>query len=142
MTYAIDTNVILDIMFADPTFGPASRDFLEALSADNIFIACDVVWAEASAAFNDKALFRRQMAALGIEYSPMSETAAIRAGSIWRLARATQKSKGSTRLAVVPDFLVGAHAMECADALITRDRGFMRRWFTDLTIADPSTKRT
>ena len=97
---------------------------------------------EASAAFNDKALFRRQMAALGIEYSPMSETAAIRAGSIWRLARATQKSKGSTRLAVVPDFLVGAHAMECADALITRDRGFMRRWFTDLTIADPSAKRT
>ena len=142
MTYAIDTNVILDIMFADPTFGPASRDFLEALSVGNIFIACDVVWAEASAAFNDKALFRRQMAALGIEYSPMSETAAIRAGSTWRLARAVQKSKGASRLAIVPDFLVGAHAMECADALITRDRGFMRRWFTDLTIADPSTKRT
>ena len=87
-------------------------------------------------------MFRRQMAALGIEYSPMSETAAIRAGSTWRLARAVQKSKGASRLAIVPDFLVGAHAVECADALITRDRGFMRRWFTGLTIADPSAKRT
>ena len=38
-------------------------------------------------------------------------------------------------------FLIGAHALECADALITRDRGFMRKWFSDLQIIDPSVSR-
>ena len=142
MIYAVDTNIIFDILKDDPVFSQAAIDFLCGLSPLDSLVACDVVWAEASAGFNDKAEFRRRMASIGIAYSPIPETAALRAGSIWRLARATQKSKGSTRLAVVPDFLVGAHAMECADALITRDRGFMRRWFTDLTIADPSAKRT
>ena len=48
------------------------------------------------------------------------------------------RKKEALRLAIVPDFLIGAHAMECADALVTRDRGFMRRWFSDLKIVDPS----
>ena len=61
MIYAIDTNIIYDILLADPESGPSSRDFL-----------------------------------------------------------------------------IGAHALECADALVTRDRGFMRRWFSDLKIVDPS----
>jgi hypothetical protein len=37
----------------------------------------------------------------------------------------------------VPDFLVGAHALERADALLTRDRGFYRRYFKGLRIIEP-----
>ena len=140
MTYAIDTNVILDILLADPEFGPSSRDFISQLcSVNNHLVACDVVWAEASAAFNDKAAFARLMDDFGIAYSPMPDSAAVRAGSIWRLARsASRNAKVRQRLAIVPDFLIGAHALECADALVSRDRGFMRRWFADLKVVDPS----
>ena len=144
MTYAVDTNVILDILLADPEFGPSSRDFISQLcNANDSLVACDVVWAEASAAFNDKAAFARLMNDFGIAYSPMPDNAAIRAGAIWRLARsASHNAKVRQRLAIVPDFLIGAHALECADALVTRDRGFMRRWFADLKVVDPSkTKR-
>ena len=143
MIYALDTNVIYDILLADQEFGPSSRDFVKGISLDDSLVACDVVWAEASAGFPDKAAFTRQMASFGINFSPMPESAAIRAGEIWKKARLeAAKRQEKLRLAIVPDFLVGAHALECADALITRDRGFMRRWFSDLTIADPSAKRT
>ncbi len=81
MIYAIDTNIIYDIFMADPAFGPSSRDFVTGLYADgHSLIACDVVWAEASAGFADKSAFRRQMAAFDIDFSPMPEAATIRAG--------------------------------------------------------------
>lgn len=139
MIYAIDTNIIYDIFFDDPVYSQPDIDFLNSLSPLDSLIACDVVWAEASAGFADKAAFRRQMAAFGIDFSPMPEAATIRAGEIWKQARLeAARKKKKLRLAIVPDFLIGAHALECADALVTRDRGFMRRWFSNLKIVDPS----
>lgn len=139
MIYAIDTNIIYDIFFDDPVYSQPDIDFLDSLSPLDSLIACDVVWAEASVGFADKSAFRRQMAAFGIAFSPMPESATIRAGEIWKLARQeAARKKESLRLAIVPDFLIGAHALECADAIISRDRGFMRKWFMDLKIVDPS----
>ena len=139
MIYAIDTNIIYDIFFDDTVYSQPDIDFLNSLSPLDSLIACDVVWAEASAGFADKSAFRRQMAAFGIDFSPMPEAATIRAGEIWKQARLeAARKKEKLRLAIVPDFLIGAHALECADALVTRDRGFMRRWFSNLKIVDPS----
>ncbi len=140
MVYALDTNVILDILLADPKFGPTSRDFVAGLCTPlDSLVACDVVWAEASAAFADKTAFAKQMAAFGVDFSPMPESAAVHAGEIWKLARLDAiKSGDKSRLAIVPDFLIGAHALECADALVTRDRGFMRKWFSTLKVVDPA----
>lgn len=137
MTYAIDTNVIFDILLDVPGYSQAAIDFLSKRMDCDSFLACDVVWAEASAAFPDKAEFRRRMADLRISFSPMPESASVLAGSIWKKARRELASAGKPRIAIVPDFLVAAHAMECADALVSRDRGFLRSWFSELKVLDP-----
>lgn len=139
MTYAVDSNVILDILYADPTYAQLSINALKRASDDGDLIACDIAWAETSAHFTDKVVFRRAMSEFGIAFSPMPETAAVKAGDLWAASRRSEKGRGETsRREIVPDFLIGAHALECADALITRDRGFLRKWFKTLKIIDPS----
>ena len=139
MTYAVDSNIILDILYNDPAHAQTSIDALSKASADGDLIASDVVWAEASSHFTDKTKFRRAMSDFGIAFSAMSVDAAIKAGDLWSVSRRENKRRGTTaRTAIIPDFMVGAHALEFADALITRDRGFLRKWFKTLKIVDPS----
>ena len=79
------------------------------------------------------------MSDFGITFSAMSDSAAIKAGELWNNSRREDKRRGKTaRTAITPDFMVGAHALEFADALITRDGGFLRKWFKALKIIDPS----
>ena len=60
--------------------------------------------------------------------------AAVEAGRRWKAFRSRG---GPRRERVVADFLVGSHALLCADALLTRDRGFYRTEFSGLRVLEP-----
>jgi len=72
---------------------------------------------------------------LAIAHIPMPVSASSRAAALWRMAKA-RKSDPPRR--VVADFLVGAHALECANCLLTRDHGFYREYFEGLTVIEPN----
>jgi predicted nucleic acid-binding protein len=74
------------------------------------------------------------MTRLGVTFAPVQQAAAEAASTAWKLYRA----QGGTRSRILGDFLVGAHARHQADRLLTRDRGFIRRYFVELTVVDPS----
>lgn len=134
MITAVDTNVLLDVFTDDPTFGVRSLAALRACLAEGPIIACDVVWAELSAAFPDLDAALRALEVIPVAFEPLGRVAAARAGRAWRAYR----QAGGSRERVIADFLVGAHAAEHADRLLTRDRGFHRQAFGGLAIVDPS----
>jgi predicted nucleic acid-binding protein len=131
---AIDTSVLLDVFGADPKFGEASARALRRCLAEGAIVACEVVWVEAAAAFSSAAAFEEAMKTLGVGFSSVNERTVAAAARAWRGHRA----RGGKRERVVADFLIGAHAMEQCDRLLSRDRGFYRECFRGLKLLDPS----
>ncbi len=97
-------------------------------------IASEVVWAEVGAAFPSSNVAAVSLGRLGIAFSPLTADAAGAAGEAWRRYRQT----GGPKHRLIADFLVGAHAGSMADRLLTRDRGFYRRYFESVAVLDPS----
>jgi predicted nucleic acid-binding protein len=131
---AVDTSVLLDIFFDEPAFRPLSLAALRACLAAGPVVACDVVWAEVRAVFVDEEAAARALAGFPVTYSAIAARTASRAGAAWGAYR----RGGGPRDGVVADYLIGAHALEQADQLLTRDRGFHRQAFAGLVIVDPS----
>ena len=134
MKLAVDASVLLDLATDDPIYRPASQSALRHAERLGQLIVGDVVWAETRAFFSDDAEHARFLADQGVLFEPPSAAAAARAGALWRAHRRSHQG----RHRIIADFLVGAHALLHADALLTRDRGFYRRYFARLRVVDPT----
>lgn len=134
MITAVDTSVLLDVFTADPRFGADSAAALRRCIAEGSVIACEVVFAETGAAFPEARAAEEALARARIDFSALEVSAALGAGAAWKAYRRA----GGKRERVIADFLIGAHALGNADRLLTRDRGFYRRYFKGLQILDPS----
>ncbi|MFM7461684.1 MAG: type II toxin-antitoxin system VapC family toxin, partial [Burkholderiales bacterium] len=91
--------------------------------------------AEVAARVNPVDELMDSLADMGVNFSPVSEQAAIRAGIMQRRFR---ERGGKPTERVIADFLVGAHALLHCNALITRDAGFHRDYFKGLKIINPA----
>jgi predicted nucleic acid-binding protein len=131
---AVDSNVIYDVLTVDASFYEESKANLARAHAEGQLVACEAVWAEVAAGFEDRQAAAARLHQLRIGFVAMDELAAVHAGSLWRVYR----RQGGTRQRILADFLIGAHALHHADRLLTRDRGFYRAYFEDLPLVDPT----
>lgn len=134
MITAVDTSVLIDVFGADPRFGHLSANALRRCLNEGAVVACDVVWSEARGAFSNDDRFLGAIRSLDIGFSALSESAAINAGAVWKKYR----TAGGKRDRMIADFLIGAHAAAQCDRLLTRDRGYTKKYFSGLVVVDPA----
>ncbi len=132
MKTAVDTSVLFDIVKGAPG-AAAAQTALEAALAQGSLTVCAVVVAELGRYFPDEQDLIEFLAACQIDHDPLSLQSALVAA---RIMRAYTKNKGP-RERVAPDFLIGAHAIEQANALLTTDAGFYRHYFKGLKVMVP-----
>jgi len=129
---AVDSSVSWAIFKGEPA-GLAWIGKLVELRRQGPLLACEVVWAETRPAFATARQQQEIMDRLGVEFSPLDVSAAALAGELFSKYRRA----GGARQRILPDFLIGAHALSLGLPIASDDEGFFRKYFHGRTVLRP-----
>ena len=132
MIVAVDSSALIAI-FKDERTGGKWLEFLLQLRSENQLAACDVVWSEVAPFFGSLETLTKNMAAIGVAFSPLDEAATFEAGRLF----ASYRKRGGSRGRMIPDLMIAAHALRHGARLATADRDFMNAHFPRLKILQP-----
>jgi predicted nucleic acid-binding protein len=152
---AVDTNILLDILIQGESHAESSKKLLDKHLASGKLILCEVVFAELAARFPSEQELKLFLAETGMRLVSSNEKSLHIAGMRWaEYARRSKRNQFSCsecgksfsmhcphcnvmvtrRQIVLSDFLIGAHALEQADCLLSRDLGIYKSNFSDLKV--------
>ena len=121
MISAVDTSVLLDVFQPDQQYRAQSAGWLRTAHNNGDILVCDIVYSELVPAFDNRAALDEALRSINATVSPIDTGIAYEAGLRWFRYR----QSGGPRNRILADFLIGAHALAKADALLTRDSGFL-----------------
>lgn len=130
--WLVDTNVLLDVLGADESFGHLSKKVLADCAEAGVLVINPIIFSEVGAWMESleeldsllpEELFRRD---------PLPWEGAFLAGK----AFARYKRAGGQKRRILADFLIGAHAAVEGFVLISRDSGIGR--YFEIQILNPS----
>jgi predicted nucleic acid-binding protein len=130
-----DSNVILDAIGASIEWRDWSERHLKTCATQGGLIINTIVYAEAASQIADRSMYDAILAAIECEREDVPWEAAFVAGHAHRKYR----KAGGIRARVLPDFLIGAHALVKGYSLLTRDATRYRSYFPALDIIAPDT---
>jgi predicted nucleic acid-binding protein len=129
MITAVDSSALIAV-FLGESDSDAWMDLLVQSRREGALVISDIVAAELFAVVQDKGVFHQILDDLGLSIVPVSVDASCEAGRIF----GEYRKQGGPRKYLIPDFLIGAHALVDCDRLIAADRGYLRRYFTGLDV--------
>ena len=136
MIIGVDSSVLLGILKEKERYR-SWLEFILDLHRHAQLVVCDVVYAEIAGVYRREAELQEALASLGLSYDAIRSDTAFLAGQIY----SGYRRAGGPRHNLVPDFLVGAHAIQQANGLLTTDRGYLRSYFKGIKILQPDESR-
>jgi hypothetical protein len=129
----VDSNVLLDVMTGDPTWGRWAASSLEAAAEGSPLVINPIVYGEISVHYSTResldAALDQRLVREGVPYG-----AAFLAGKCY----VAYRRRGGLRRSPLPDFYIGAHAAVAGYRLLTRDASRYRTYFPRLGIIAPT----
>lgn len=153
-SYAIDTNILLDILTDDPNFKEKSLTKLFEYSQTAQLVINDSVYCELLIHFNSRSDLTQFLEQTNIQFYQSSMNSYVAASAAWKKYLSHKPKKiicpkcgtktqlqcpaceniFSVRQHILTDFLIGGFAFAETDGLITRDYGYYKTYFSKLKI--------
>ncbi len=131
----VDSNVLLDVMTGDPTWGAWSSGSLERAADEAILVVNALIYAEVSMGFASIEALEEALPSDLYRREHLPYEAAFLAGKAFLRYR----EAGGVKRAPLPDFYIGAHAAVAGYRLLTRDQTRYRTYFPQLELIAPRT---
>ncbi|MFV0254061.1 MAG: type II toxin-antitoxin system VapC family toxin [Beutenbergiaceae bacterium] len=129
----VDSNVLLDVVTDDPTWGAWSRSALASALDHGPVVINPLVYAEVSIGFDRIEDLENALPPAHFRRDDLPWGAAFLAGK----AFLTYRRRGGERTSPLPDFYIGAHAAVAGLRLLTRDRGRYGTYFPRIVLLTP-----
>jgi len=128
-----DSNVLLDVITADPQWGRWSLAALDEWARRGPILVNPVIYAEIAPAYDTMEALDAAIEAVRLEFREFPRAALFLASR----AFVRYRGRGGFRQGVLPDFFVGAHAAVLDIPLLTRDTHRYRAYFPTLRLVTP-----
>jgi len=129
----VDSNVIFDLLDNDPQWCAWSAAQMQRwVQLDQLAINA-IVYAEISPRYRSEAKVDELLKELKLDFAESPRSAAFLAGK----AFAYYRRQGGTRLNVLPDFFIGAHATVLGCSILTRDTRRYATYFPSVALIAP-----
>jgi predicted nucleic acid-binding protein len=129
----VDSNVLIDVLDADPSWFRRSAVALEAVGAAGPVVINQVIYAEVSVRYEDTDELDRDLPLEVFQREQLPWPAAFLAGK----AFAEYRRRGGRRPSPLPDFFIGAHAAVTGLRLLTRDGSRYQTYFPTVELIVP-----
>jgi predicted nucleic acid-binding protein len=129
----VDSNVLLDVVTDDPTWGAWSSASLERVAEEAILIINALIYAEVSVGFARIEALEEALPPDLYRREHLPYEAAFLAGKVFLRYR----QAGGARRSPLPDFYVGAHAAVAGYRVLTRDQTRYRTYFPTVQLIAP-----
>ena len=129
----VDTNVLVDILQNDPQWADWSIAQIRAQSSLHALVINPIIYAEVSLSFSTIEALDDVVGTLALELREIPRPALFLAAK----AFAQYRRRGGSKLQVLPDFFIGAHAAVEGWPLLTRDARRFKTYFPTLEVLAP-----